>query len=451
MLSKETSVSIVGLSIASRFFIVALQFAANHLIPDHDAGVFVSPTKPNATENDFDRIIEFCLGGFRRWDAEYFLHIAEHGYTYENSLAFFPLFPALVRLLTDLLEPLLFAASLRQRLLLTAVALNVLAFVMAAKTLHRLTLRIHRSHRVADIAVVLFCVNPASIFFTAAYSESLHCWMSFKLMLSCVERRFLAAVFPLAASVLCRSNGMLNLGFVGYFLLADSVQTGKLARNACKLIGTLISVVITFAIVQNYFYHLYCQQVAFDVDDYVREFGEKNGFVLAGSFNGTSSDQAPWCSYGLPLSYSYVQSHYWNVGLLKYYEWKQLPNFLLAAPIISFVAFYSGKLIWQQPRVFASLGIGDTEAHRKCVFAIHGLALTVFCVLCVHIQVSTRMLASSSPCLYWFAAEAMLRSKDKERSPRIEHCLKNRIDVVVWFISYACIGTVLFCNFLPWT
>uniref|UniRef100_A0A1I7XF83 GPI mannosyltransferase 2 n=1 Tax=Heterorhabditis bacteriophora TaxID=37862 RepID=A0A1I7XF83_HETBA len=44
-----------------------------------------------------DLIIHRLFAGFKRWDAVHMIHIAQYGYVFENSLAFFPLFPMAIR------------------------------------------------------------------------------------------------------------------------------------------------------------------------------------------------------------------------------------------------------------------------------------------------------------------------------------------------------------------
>ena len=39
-----------------------------------------------------------------------------------------------------------------------------------------------------------------------------------------------------------------------------------------------------------------------------------------------------WCSASIPHLYSHLQHTRWGVGFLSFYEFKQLPNILLAVP-----------------------------------------------------------------------------------------------------------------------
>lgn len=48
-----------------------------------------------------DTIVESLLGHFERWDGVYFAAIAKEGYKYEHFHAFFPLYPFLIRFLSQ--------------------------------------------------------------------------------------------------------------------------------------------------------------------------------------------------------------------------------------------------------------------------------------------------------------------------------------------------------------
>jgi phosphatidylinositol glycan class V len=48
-------------------------------------------------KNVFDSFIRKALSPFLKWDAFYFLHIAQHGYTHEKFYAFYPFLPFLIR------------------------------------------------------------------------------------------------------------------------------------------------------------------------------------------------------------------------------------------------------------------------------------------------------------------------------------------------------------------
>merc|ERR1711971_533816 len=40
-------------------------------------------------------------------------------------------------------------------------------------------------------------------------------------------------------------------------------------------------------------------------------------------------DAPAWCSGSLKSVYAHMQSTYWQVGFLRYFQFKQIPNFLL--------------------------------------------------------------------------------------------------------------------------
>lgn len=108
------------------------------------------------------------------------------------------------------------------------LALNVAAFAAAALCLHRLSVRTLGTGRLADLAALFFCLNPASVFYSAAYSEALFAagtWAG--LLLLPTHHWAGVAAFALAAAA--RSNGILAVWFPLHALLAAWQRRGGVA------------------------------------------------------------------------------------------------------------------------------------------------------------------------------------------------------------------------------
>lgn len=198
------------------------QTISNVLIPDHQADAFVSPEDPEIPVSWADQVVRTLLGGLVRWDAQYFLHIAQYGYTHENTLAFFPLFPLVVRFIATILNlPLQFICNYYSTLLISAVLLNFYLFLKTAVIFHKLSEEVLRNEVLAYRAALLFCVNPASVFFTAPYSEGLFAFLTFSALLFNETKSTSVAALPFGLASAARSNGLVNVGFILYRKLQD--------------------------------------------------------------------------------------------------------------------------------------------------------------------------------------------------------------------------------------
>ena len=170
---------------------------------------------------------------FIRWDGAHFLHIAHHGYTFETNLAFFPLYPLLVRTLAIGLHWLQedyaiisFVTSLK----LSAVFLSNAFFILATEALYDLSRKVLKDEYLAYKAALFFAINPANIFFAAPYSESLNALLTFFTLYK-ISKQFSAVRlqnliwFYIVFKVTCitiamasatRANSILNCGHVVY-------------------------------------------------------------------------------------------------------------------------------------------------------------------------------------------------------------------------------------------
>jgi len=148
-----------------------------------------------------------ALGGWlsplARWDAVWYLGIADSGYDGVRS-AFFPAYPLLVRALGQL------GGGSRGALLAAAYAISLAAFVAALALLHRLV-ALELGRPLAAPTLLLLAVFPASLYFGAPYSESLFLLCAVGAFYAARTGRWAWAGAAAGAAAATRSAGVLLL------------------------------------------------------------------------------------------------------------------------------------------------------------------------------------------------------------------------------------------------
>ena len=354
------------------------------------------------------------------WDGAWFTRIAERGYTYESEHAFFPLMPLLVRLFgSTLARPL--APLFENEAAFLAWCGTFIAnmfFPSAAAILYILSEKALNDPASALRAALLFCFNPASIFFSAAYSESLFAFLAFSGMAllapplyhhvgatstapSFRNRLAASALFGLATAA--RSNGTIlsihSLWAAAHALAADTDPSlaKRLVRATLQLAAVTLVHAAFLVSVLGLGWYRFC-------------------------FAGAGFPTHKWCGALVPNIYTHVQSAYWGLGPFEFWQPQQAPNFVLAAPIV-FFSLRTVRKFWRtQPPHVAQLFLS-----------------VLIAVVSMHVQVSTRFICASCPAVFWFASRATAGGGGKGYF------------TLVFFALYTVLGTALFCNFLPFT
>lgn len=567
MATKATGVTPVWrIAALSRVAMVLLMLTFDALVDDYDTSGRLSPDdgvsgKSSVSDEHLrspSSPLCAAVEGLVTWDAVYFQRISEVGYEHEQTHAFFPLIPAVTRGVASASSALAGAtssdggngmktkthhppprASRRCARAASALFISNGAHVAAAVVLERLgTLVLEGDDDVARSAAVLFALNPASVFHSAPfYTESVFALAGFAgfYFLELAGARFASESATYSASVwnrngaaLCfalacaaRSNGALNGLVLAHDFFARVLPSvaeaaarglekngleknkrglGKNAREASLasvLVLPLFAATFAFAArcatmlaplfaVQLYGYRTYC----------ARALG---------------AETPAWCGRWRPFPnvYAHVQSHYWNVGFLRYYEAKQIPNFLLAAPALA-VSASAGRSWWtalnrvntnarkrdeNEPTDYSYAGArrrggsaGDggkfpdknasslKKKRKRNVNIAYGserddawmlspsvrpylfkwAVMSVVALLVMHVQVTTRFL-SVTPGIYWFLAKRGFAEAEREKSAgkRKKTSGKRRSvwrrAVTTYSISFFMLGALLFPTFYPWT
>jgi hypothetical protein len=128
---------------------------------------------------------DWLFDTFAQWDSQWFLRIVRHGYDVKQSAAFFPLYPLVVRGVSEVVRSDIAAA----------VLVSLVAGGVGVVVLHRLARPLLGESGAAD-TVLLIALYPIAFVFTAAYSDGLFLALAAGSFLAATRRR------PLAAGVL---------------------------------------------------------------------------------------------------------------------------------------------------------------------------------------------------------------------------------------------------------
>ena len=157
----------------------------------------------NARRGEWDSARLHDLGSiidvWARWDSDWYLRIAEDGYSWPSSTpAFFPLYPLLVAGLGRVLAG---------HTVLAGVVISLTAGAAAFGLLYRLTLD-RLGGEVARHTVLFLAVAPTSLFFGAVYSESLFLLLAVATFFAAEKGRFWQAGAVGGLALLTRSAGV---------------------------------------------------------------------------------------------------------------------------------------------------------------------------------------------------------------------------------------------------
>ncbi|GMT00544.1 hypothetical protein PENTCL1PPCAC_22718, partial [Pristionchus entomophagus] len=415
--------------------------------------------------------------GFSRWDSLQFLHIAKYGYTYEHSLAFFPFFPTVIRTGSSLLSTVSTGVIVSpDSIVIAAVLLNFVTFIISSILIYDISFTITSSVKISLISFFLFSINPASIFFSSIYTESVYCCLTLLGIRLLLSSRSSVLTLPLttllfSCSLLTRSNGLLNIGYIVFYdglrlfgprrdRLWDrniGVQMFKIGAYLIRIGTAIVIIVLTLRVHSIRQRIRFCSETPKYLPQSIVEFGQEQNLKIVGT-------HVPWCSETslvYPSFYSSIQDRFWDVSCFGYWKIQKIPCFLLAIPSLFFTFYCASRVI---NRLMHNGLEWLMNSHGDSLpFAIHSITLAIPALLIYNVEVFTRIVFSSSPFLYIELARIIhertpnVASEDlgKPRMfPFLPYLLYRRdicCLISTYFFLYYSLGTAMHSSFLPFT
>jgi Gpi18-like mannosyltransferase len=200
-------------------------------------------------------------GLFVRWDSEWYIYIAEHGYPtsipVSGNWAFSPLYPLLSDGLSKAvlssrpisLLPFLSATNqMQSSIILSGIVITNLAFFASVYYLYKLTLKLFKSSQIALVSTVFYSFFFGGVYLSAFYPEALFMALAFSSFYYLEEEQFLIAGALGALASLARSDGFLIFTvFVVYALQKLNFKKANI-KLLVKPIAASIAIISSFLV-----------------------------------------------------------------------------------------------------------------------------------------------------------------------------------------------------------
>lgn len=171
---------------------------------------------------------------WQRSDTNWYLHIAQSGYSWTGAIAFFPLYPLVIAAG----EHLFGAASG----LLVALAISNLACLAAFLGVARLAASELHDVRASRYAVLALAVTPLAFFLSAAYTESLFFAFAVWGLWAMRRAHWYRAAICVFLAVLCRSTGVILIAPLVYeYVRQNGPQLERIVRTGAAQVASVLA------------------------------------------------------------------------------------------------------------------------------------------------------------------------------------------------------------------
>ncbi|ODO12010.1 hypothetical protein I350_00794 [Cryptococcus amylolentus CBS 6273] len=371
-----------------------------------------------------------------RWDAIHFASVASSGYEYEQQVAFQPGWLGVMRSAGEVMRWVRGAAvvDIGDVVLGGTIVANA-SIIGATVVLYKLSTHIF-DPTYAFITCLLYLLPPTAIL-GSPYTEPLYALLTFTgiYMLAIKEQMFISALFFAGASSI-RSTGVFNALFIFAYYVCGSVALDDpsdlrllkgIALRTAKTMPSNLLVIAPFVAFQWYTSVGFCTSEAMSADT-----------------------ARPWCHHDPPLSYSFVQSLYWNVGPFKYWTLAQLPNIALALPILysSFLGTSTFLRSFFRSTIFPNPGRTLPKPARPLpeLYLVHILTMALL-LFASHTQIALRV-CLGDPVVWWNVVGLAFEWDKREKGGRLEMTQLGRY-WVGWTVVWGSAAMVLWAGHYP--